>query len=152
MAPNPDARAVRLDADERSAFLGRGGTGVLSLSTDGGDPPHTLPVSYGYDDVEEVFFFRLAFGPDSGKADASTDAVSFVTYRETDDGWRSVVATGGLEEVTDETMPAAVLEALDRVHIPLVDVFEDPPRTVSFRFFRLDPDDLTGRTEAVTDE
>ena len=64
-----DLDAVRMDEDERDEFLGRAGTGVLSLSTADGDPPHSVPVSYGYDPVEAVFYFRVAVGEGSGKAE-----------------------------------------------------------------------------------
>jgi hypothetical protein len=35
-----------------------------------------------------------------------------------------------------------------RVHIPLVDVFERHPRELTFRFFKLAVDDVSGRKEA----
>jgi hypothetical protein len=41
-----------------------------------------------------------------------------------------------------------VVEAMRRVEIPLVDVFDHHPRAVEFGFFRLSPDELTGRREA----
>lgn len=37
------------------------------------------------------------------------------------------------------------------VDIPLVDAFDRPTSEVTFRFFRLDPDDLSGRTEPRSD-
>lgn len=53
-----NTRAVHMDAEERDAFLGAGGTGVVSFA-DGGGPPHSVPVSYGYDAATESLFFRL---------------------------------------------------------------------------------------------
>lgn len=53
--------SVAMGAKRRDEFLGRGGTGVLSLSTDEG-PPHAVPVSYGYESAETIFYFRLAAG------------------------------------------------------------------------------------------
>lgn len=81
-----------MDEGERDEFLGSGGTGVISLSTDEA-APHSTPVSYGYDAAEAVFYFRLANKSGGAKGDLSGRAVSFVTYGN-DDGWKSVVATG----------------------------------------------------------
>ena len=139
-----------MDADERDAFLGDGGTGVVSLSAGRDEPPHSVPVSYGYDAAGTTFYFRLAAGPGSAKGDLDDRPVTFVTHRETDDGWRSVVASGRLESTTDEAAGTDALAGLDRVHIPYVDVFGRPPEQVAFEFYRLVPDSLNGRKEAST--
>jgi uncharacterized protein len=138
---------IELDPRDRDEFLGTGGTGVLAFSSDGDEPPHSIPVSYGYDANESVFYFRLATGPDSEKGDLPGRAVSFVAYGK-DDGWRSVVARGRLEDVTEEAIATETLNGLDHVDIPLLDVFDRPTRTVSFEFFRLLPEETTGRKES----
>ncbi|WP_128226400.1 pyridoxamine 5'-phosphate oxidase family protein [Halobacteriaceae archaeon SHR40] len=143
----PQDRPITMTDEQRDEFLGNGGTGVLSLSA-GEDSPHSVPVSYGYDSSTETFYFRLAVGADSSKADAEDSHVSFVTYDETDEGWQSVVAQGQLEGVESEGIEVETLAGLDRVDIPLVDIFEGPIREISFEFYRLVPDELTGRVEA----
>lgn len=148
-----DIRSVRMSAKERSEFLGNGGTGVISLDTPGADPPYSRPVSYGYDAETGDFYFRLAVGSeDDGKEDVLDDdrAISFVTHGETDRGWRSVVATGRLEEITKSALDPAVREAMRRVTIPFVDVYDEHPLTLEFRFFRLSPDEITGYRETDT--
>jgi nitroimidazol reductase NimA-like FMN-containing flavoprotein (pyridoxamine 5'-phosphate oxidase superfamily) len=140
--------AIRLDDDERDAFLGNGGTGVISLDTAEGDPPHALPVSYGYDATTETFYFRLAVEPGTEKGELDDRAVSFVVHGESDGRWHSVVAEGRLDSTDDESVEMETLEAFDRIHIPLVDIFGEPPRTVSFEFYRLDPDRIGARTES----
>ncbi|SEW27774.1 pyridoxamine 5'-phosphate oxidase family protein [Halobacterium jilantaiense] len=144
-------RGVHLDAEERDAFLGAGGTGVVSFA-DASGPPHSIPVSYGYDDDTESFFFRLAYHADTEKPDPEDAAVSFVVYGETDEGWRSVVAKGDLESTDEDAVSTSALEALRRVDIPLVDVFERAPVETDFEFFRLQPTEFTGRKEAPPDE
>lgn len=144
----PDS--VAMDDDERDEFLGNGGTGVISFPTDGGEAPHSLPVSYGYDAAEETFYFRLAAGEDREKSDLLDRPVSFVTYGTVDDDWRSVVAKGRLEETTDASIATETLEGLERVRIPLVDIFGQPPADVDFEFYRLVPESLTARTESST--
>jgi nitroimidazol reductase NimA-like FMN-containing flavoprotein (pyridoxamine 5'-phosphate oxidase superfamily) len=143
-----DADAVQMTTDERDEFLGRSGTGVLSLSTDGNDPPHSVPVSYGYDPVEGAFYFRLAVGKDGGKANAADRGVTFVTYGEADGRWKSVVASGRLVSTTDGADATESLAGLERTaEIPIVDVFGEPTSEVTFEYYRLDPEQLTGRAE-----
>ena len=144
-APDP----VTMDDAERDEFLGVGGVGVLSLSHENGEyePPHSVPVSYGYDEHEETFYFRLSVGADSEKPPLTDRAVTFVTYDTVDDQWHSVVASGRLERTTDSDISTESLAGLDRVGIPLVDIFGRPTADVQFEFYRLVPDSLTGRRE-----
>lgn len=145
-----DEAAIRMDDEERDGFLGNGGTGVISLDTAAGDPPHSLPVSYGYDATTEAFYFRLAVEPDTEKGELDGRAVSFVVHGESDDRWHSVVAEGRLEPTDDESVGTETLEGFDRTHIPLIDIFGQPPGTVSFEFYRLDPDRIGTRNESST--
>lgn len=141
---------VQMDADERDAFLGNGGDGVISLAADGEMPPHSIPVSYGYDAAERTFYFRLAAESDSEKGELDARPVSFVVHGKDDGEWRSVVAKGRLEPVDDEDVATDSLAGLERVTIPLVDIFGTPSRLVAFEFYRLVPDELTSRKEAST--
>mgnify|MGYP005855058849 CR=1 FL=1 len=147
---SPDA--VRMADDERDEFLGRSGTGVISLSTADDDPPHSVPVSYGYDPVEGVFYFRLAVGDETEKRDPTERGTTFVTYGERDGRWNSVVASGRLVSTTDESLSTEALSGLERTgRIPIVDVFGEPTDRVEFEFYRLDPDRVTGRVERSMD-
>lgn len=140
-------RWLQMPESELNDFLGDGGTGVLSFSTGDGEAPYSLPMSYGYDDATEHFHFRLALPPDSDKGEFVDRPVSFVTFDETDAGWRSVVATGELEDLTDEPYESTALQERWNVSIPLVDIFTEPPDEVVFYQFRLDPDRISGRKE-----
>lgn len=143
----PGLRWVQLTGEERDTFLGRGGTGVLSFSTGTNDPPHSFPVSYGYAKAKSTFYFRLSFPPGSRREMLVDRSVTFVTARETDRGWRSVIATGILEDV--ETMPheAAKVQAMWAIDIPTVDIFDKPRSEIPFHNFYLNPESLTGRKE-----
>ncbi|WP_135304638.1 pyridoxamine 5'-phosphate oxidase family protein [Haloarcula amylovorans] len=140
--------SVEMDEADVDAFLDNGGTGVLSLSTDADEAPHTVPVSYGYDAETRTFYFRLSVGAKRSKPDLADHPVSFVVHREEDDRWRSVVANGRLEGVEESGIETETLDGLDRVEIPLVDIFDEPTRVVPFEFYRLVPDNLTGRAES----
>lgn len=143
---------VAMDDDAVDSFLGAGGTGVISLSTSEGRPPHAVPVSYGYDDATRVLYFRLAAGQGRSKGDLTERPVSFVTHGEADDRWHSVVASGRLEDVERSGIETETLDGLGRVAIPLIDMFDAPTRVVDFEFYRLDPEHLTGRVESPTAE
>ena len=140
-------RWVQLTDDERDSFLGTGGTGVLSFSTPVDEPPVSIPISYGYFADADSIYFRLSMADDSRKPDLVDKPVSFVVHRETDAGWRSVIATGRLTEVIDAPYDSAALQGLWAVDIPTVDVFERPPAEIPYRTYRLIPDNLTGRKE-----
>ena len=145
-------RWVQLTDDERDAFLGNGGTGVLSFATPTEEPPVSIPVSYGYFADADSIYFRLSVPDDSRKGELVDNPVSFVVHRETDAGWRSIVATGQLTEVTDAPYDSAALQGLWAVDIPTVDVFERPPSEIPFRTYRLIPDKLTGRKELKSEQ
>lgn len=147
-----DVRSVQMSDEGRDEFLGRGGTGVVSFDTSGDEPPYSLPISYGYDAETGAFYFRLAFSPETGKDDIVDEdrPVSFVTYDDTESGWQSVIATGRLEEITKSALDPNVAEAMQRVEIPLVDVYDRHPIELEFRFFRLTSAQVTGKKEART--
>lgn len=150
-----DVRSVRMSTEERHEFLGSGDTGVLSFDQPDDAPPYTRPISYGYDAETGSFYFRLAVGPDDAGKKGLIDEgqkISFVTYDETERGWRSVIATGSLEKITEAALEPVVAEAMERVSIPFVDVYDSHPLTLESRFFRLTPDEVAGQQEAGTGE
>lgn len=142
-------RWVQLPEDERNEFLGTGGVGVLSFGTEPDEPPASLPVSYGYDAAEGQFYFRLSVPPGSSKAELVDEPVSFVAFDDRDDGWRSVVATGTLEELSELPAESAAVQGMWAVDIPTVEIFDRPRSEVTFHDFRLVPERITGRKETT---
>lgn len=140
-------RWVQLSGDEREAFLGDGGTGVLAFQPEDDVPPAAFPVSYGYSPESDDFYFRLSFPPGSRKRDLLARPVTFVTYAETAEGYRSVVASGNLAAIEDLSYDSATVQAMWAIDIPTVDVFDRPIEEVPFHDFYLDPETLTGRKE-----
>ncbi|NHX35727.1 MULTISPECIES: pyridoxamine 5'-phosphate oxidase family protein [Halolamina] len=139
-----------MDEDERDAFLGAGGTGVLSLSTASGESPYAVPVSYGYDRSTGTFYFRLATDADGEKGELDDRRATFVTYGQPEDRWQSVVAEGRLEPTGEESIAIETLEGLGNVELQYVDVFDRPLEAVSFEFYRLVPDRIGARRESRT--
>ncbi|MBZ6496902.1 pyridoxamine 5'-phosphate oxidase family protein [Natrinema longum] len=144
-------RWIQMSEEEMNDFLGRGGTGVISFATEPDEPPVSIPVSYGYSAEVERFYYRLSFPRDSRKDELVDRQVSFVTHGETDNGWRSVVATGQLSDVSDAQYESAEIQGMWSIEIPLVEIFERPPRETTFRYFSLEPATMTGRKETRTD-
>jgi uncharacterized protein len=144
-------RWVRMSEAEIDEFLGRGGTGVLSFATGTNASPVSIPVSYGYNDDTETIYFQLSLRPGSEKAALVDRAVSFVTYRETDDGWRSVVATGELDSAEEMPYASSTVQGMWGIKIPRIDIFEHRLEELTFRDFYLVPDSVTGRKEARAD-
>ncbi|WP_049969956.1 pyridoxamine 5'-phosphate oxidase family protein [Haladaptatus cibarius] len=147
-----DTEAVQMDEEELEAFLQTGGTGVVSFAAGTDEPPHSIPVSYGYDAATEHFYFRFAAGPDSEKSELVGRPISFVTYDDGNGGWRSVIASGELDDVEEADIDSEIVQGMRRVDIPLVDIFDRPSREVSFRFFHLVPDELTSRKEVQAED
>ena len=152
MVVSPPA-AIQLSDSEIDAFLDRVDTGVLSLSTPADEPPHSVPVSFGYNAAQTVFYFRIADLPPKEKGELDDRTVSFVTYaRDPDaDGYVSVVAEGALESTTRGDIATEALAGFEGVTIPFVDIFGEPPAEVDFSFYRLIPERLTGRKEVATE-
>lgn len=142
-----DTDPHQLDADGRDAVLGTGGVGVLAFTTASDEPPHSLPVSYGYDADTASLYFRLAVGGDASKSDLLDSPVSFTVHHEGEDGYESVVAQGTLDSIEQADVAGAVLDGMSRVEIPLFDVFERRPRETTFAFYRLDASDASGKRE-----
>jgi nitroimidazol reductase NimA-like FMN-containing flavoprotein (pyridoxamine 5'-phosphate oxidase superfamily) len=144
---------VVVDDAERDRLLGNGGVGVLSFTSGEDDPPHSVPVSYGYDASETTLYFRLAVGEDSGKGEIADHPVAFVVHGTDDDlGYWSVVASGRLQALEQADVATEALDGLDSVQIPLVDIFGTSTRDVTFEFARLVPDSFTARTDSPTTE
>ncbi len=146
-----DIESVRMDDEERDEFLTSGGTGVISFPTGTDASPYSVPVSYGYDATDVHFYFRLAVGQGAERDEIIDRPMTFVTYDYTDDGWRSVIVTGELDEVEEANITSEVTQGLQRVDIPLLDLFERESREVTFRFFHLDPAEITSRKEAASE-
>jgi len=144
---------VTLDGPERDPLLGAGGVGVLSFADGKDDPPHSIPVSYGYDASDETFYFRLAVDEDSAKGEIEDHPVTFVVHGTDDElGYWSVVASGHLQTLEEADVATDALDGLDSVQIPLVDVFGTSTRAVSFKFARLAPESFSARTDSPITE
>jgi nitroimidazol reductase NimA-like FMN-containing flavoprotein (pyridoxamine 5'-phosphate oxidase superfamily) len=138
---------VEMSDEEIGSFLARRGHGVLSF---GGDIPYGLPVSFGYDVVNERVIFQL-LGAEDGKKAAYLDdssAVNLVAYEwEGVDEWRSVVVDGELSAIPDDSPEAVDAAAVfaDFATVVGAPVFDRPLSDIESNWYELSADESSGR-------
>ncbi|NUB90826.1 pyridoxamine 5'-phosphate oxidase family protein [Haloterrigena sp. SYSU A558-1] len=133
-------------------FLGDHETGVLSLART--DDPYAIPISYGYDDDERVFYMRLVSTPESEKRAflESSPAARLVVYDERDSTYRSVIATGQLEDISPSELTPDQIAQYGEAKRPLFEIWAQGKEELDIELYRLDPDSLEGRRTEVDRE
>lgn len=94
---------VAMTDDEVDGLLYDEGVGLLSLASE--DVAYAVPISFGYDGEDALYFFLIQFGDHSRKVEfaETTEEATFVVYTvDSSTRWRSVMARGPIDEVTDE--------------------------------------------------
>ena len=126
-------------------LLSRQETGVLSMARD--DDPYAIPISYGYDATDRVFYLRLVSTPDSEKRQflSSSPKVRLVVYEESVPVYRSVVASGMLESIPRDELTVEHIEQYGRAKRPLFEMWAEHKPDLEVGLYRLAPEELTGR-------
>ncbi len=137
-----------MDGLEIAAFLESRQTGVLGLGMD--DRGYAVPISYAYQPDDQELYFRFGFSGESQKREyiEAASQVAFVVYDHGEAGWKSVMAIGPLELVSETTLDSTVIEAVNQVEIPFFSIHEASRGDLEFTIARLPPDSLTGVAEA----
>jgi nitroimidazol reductase NimA-like FMN-containing flavoprotein (pyridoxamine 5'-phosphate oxidase superfamily) len=92
---------MELDESEIDDVLEEVGVGVLSLSADG--VPYGVPLSFGYDGTDRLYFVFLDASTERRKETYAEQSgvANFTTFDIHPDGsWRSVIVTGPLDRIT----------------------------------------------------
>jgi nitroimidazol reductase NimA-like FMN-containing flavoprotein (pyridoxamine 5'-phosphate oxidase superfamily) len=133
-----------MDGPEIGSFLETQDTGVLSLARD--DDGYGIPVAFSFDDDESDFYFRLGYGPDSQKRTfvQTAETVTFTVYDYTPEGWKSVVAEGGLETLTQTSLESSIEESVRGLEIPYFQVHAESSADLEHNVVRLNTMKLTG--------
>lgn len=144
----PGVTATAMDALAISEFLETQGTGVLAIGR--GGQVYAIPVSFAYHEDGPALYFRFGYGPESQKRTfvEDADSASFVVYDRTGEGWKSVLAEGELEPVSESRLDTSLIEAVNGLHIPYFEVHRRPAAELAFEIVRLDVDKLSGVVEA----
>lgn len=139
-----DTTGRRMDAVEIAEFMTDQETGTLALAD--GDESYAIPVAFAYDEDGPDVYLRLGYGPDSEKRRfvEESDRVSFVVYDRTRDGWRSVVARGRPEVVSETSLGSAIAERVNELDIPYFRVFDRPASELEFNLVRIDVQEIDG--------
>jgi nitroimidazol reductase NimA-like FMN-containing flavoprotein (pyridoxamine 5'-phosphate oxidase superfamily) len=133
-----------MDALQINDFLSDRETGVLSLGRE--NDSYAIPVSFAYDPQSQNIYLRLGYGPRSTKRQfvEAVNRASFVTYAVDNERWKSVLARGQLETVSESTLDSSVAEALHDLRIPYFRVHGDSTDNMEFEVVRMDISELTG--------
>jgi nitroimidazol reductase NimA-like FMN-containing flavoprotein (pyridoxamine 5'-phosphate oxidase superfamily) len=92
---------MELDDSGIDDVLTEVGVGVLSMSVDG--VPYGVPLSFGYDGAETLYFVFLGATSELRKERYAehSEVASFTTFDVDADGsWRSVIVSGPIERIT----------------------------------------------------
>lgn len=131
-----------LTGDALDALLGRQQTAVLALAH--GDEPYAIPVSYGYDDVNQVFYLQLVVDANSEKRlflGASPQA-RLVVSEHREGIYRSAIAEGTLEKVFRDELSVEEVYQYSGAKRPLLEMWDEDE---DIELYELDPEVLTGR-------
>ncbi|SDX54671.1 pyridoxamine 5'-phosphate oxidase family protein [Halobellus clavatus] len=138
---------VAMDDKAVASFLTSQGHGVLSF---GGDVPYSLPISFGYDVLENRCIFQLVFHEDSEKSARleASNRVSLVAYEWNDPSdWRSVVVEGRLQPI-EEASPAAMDASeifAEFASLAGLSVFDRPSADLDPAWYELEITKMKGR-------
>lgn len=95
--------AMRMDQEELERHLREEGVGVLALPAD--ESPYVLPMSFGYDGDDRLYFTFLLFGTQSRKEELSkrSERARFLVYAAASMyDWWSVLLEGTIEKVPED--------------------------------------------------
>lgn len=143
----PLAEETEMTPEEIAQLLGRHETGVLALARS--DEPYAIPISFGFDADEGGLYMRLVSTPESQKRQflASNPSARLVVYEEEDAGsvYRSVVATGTLEEIPLSELTVETIEQYGEAKRPLFEIWGRSKADLEIQLYRLVPEELSGR-------
>jgi len=145
------AQETEMSSSEIDDFLSDTETGVLSLAMD--DEPYSIPISYGYDAASTQFYLRLVSTPGSEKRQflSSSPQCRLVVYDEDAEGtqYRSVIATGTLEQIDPGAMSVEQIEQYGEARRPLFEIWGQGKDELDIKLYTLSPEELSGRLTAV---
>ncbi|QLG51025.1 pyridoxamine 5'-phosphate oxidase family protein [Natrinema halophilum] len=133
-------------------FLSRRETGVLSLART--NEPYAIPISYGYDHDEREFYMRLVSTPESEKRQflESSPQARLVVYDESGSTYRSIIATGKLENIDPPDLTPGEIAQYGDAKRPLFEIWAEGKKSLNIELYRLEPTTLNGRRTDVDRE
>ena len=129
--------------DEIDSFLRERGSGTLSLTDE--QETYAVPESFGYDG--DYLYFQFVHSDDSHKMTflETTDVATFTTFTDNRPG-QSVIVRGPIDSVPTEDEVRASRAFSSNSVVPMLNVsINKSVDELSFEFYRLRPDDISGR-------
>ena len=139
-----EIQGIEMNDSEIAEFLRDQRVGVLSLADE--SEAYGVPVSFGYDDGGYLAFIFLRAAEESKKHRLAkrTTTASFTTYEiRSKHEWRSVIATGPLRQVDDDSWDDIVETIEDNAWYP--SLFSEAEPLYDFRAWKLRLDEVTGQ-------
>lgn len=135
---------VEMTPAEVDEFLVEQGVGMLALADDG--DAYAVPISFGYDGADALYFFLIRFGEDSRKLsylETTTEATFAVATVESSTSWKSVVVAGEIEEVPGDERERMEEVMYDNALAARLFPYEEPITSITRARLRIDR--VTGR-------
>ncbi len=135
-----------MSQDEMTAFLQERGHGVLAFGDEDGG--YATPMSFGFDADNRQCIFQFVFGSNSTKrtyVEREATATLVVHERPAIDDWRSVVAEGDVEPLSNTSVQRAAAVFADHANVTSFDVFDDPLEEADVEWFEFQIREMNGR-------
>jgi uncharacterized protein len=139
-----EIEGIGMDDAEIEAFLREQGIGVLSLASNG--EAYGVPISFGYDGEDRLYFVFLRVGERSRKEEfaGATERASLTVYDvDSKHVWRSVIANGRVRQVRDDEWDAVESAIDDNAWYP--SLFSEAEPRQDFQGWVLEVEELTGQ-------
>lgn len=137
---------VEMSDAEITSFMESQGVGTLAFGSEEG--AYCIPMSFGYDGVNDRLVLQMAVGEENRKSRYIEEGnrVSLSTYDwNSIEDWRSVVVQGTLHRVpAEETSTVAGIFAA-HANIASLEVFRQPLDEVELAWYELRVDEIHGR-------
>ncbi|WP_227356070.1 pyridoxamine 5'-phosphate oxidase family protein [Haladaptatus salinisoli] len=146
MAPETFAEieGIGMEREEVDTFLREQGVGVLSLTD--GQEAYGVPVSFGYDGEDSLYFVFLRIGEQSKKEQFAeqTERASLTVYNvDSKHVWTSVIVSGSLHQIPDREWNELETAIEDNAWYPSLFSEAEPMRDIQGWELRMD--DVTGQ-------
>lgn len=125
-------------------LLAENGVGVLSMSVD--DVPYAIPLSFGYDGSDRLYFLFVGRSEELKKERyaAESTVVNFLVYEiQSIASWRSAIVTGPLERIEPDEWVTAREALADNAF--RADIFADFDRNADPNVWALEIESRSGR-------
>ncbi|WP_311172050.1 pyridoxamine 5'-phosphate oxidase family protein [Halobellus ordinarius] len=138
----------QMTESEIDQFLEERGYGVLSMVADG--VPYGIPLSFGYDGSERLYFVFVGYSEQWKKmtfADESETVSLLALDVESASGWRSAIVTGSFDRITAEEWEQARELIAENAFKP--DLLVDVDRQDNPQVWVLEAEEKSGRAVGI---